>query len=572
MIKVLIADPNPTFAGMIREVLEESGRFTVVIVASGAEAMGAASREQFDIVLLESSLEDFSLRDAVTVLRRNQPYLPIMIILPFGEHPLPDAAKFFDVQGILAKPLYVPDLQKRIEAALAKPVNGFTPPPRNPEPLPPAAAPEIASSTPLRPRASTANRPPAPAWLDDVSRAAQYLTTLTLESSASAALLMRDQHLIAFAGQCTQADADELARLVANHWAKDGGGGQGAQVRFIHLPGGGDYLVYSTLAAQDVVLSMAFQAETPLGQIRKQAKRATEALLKTPAEMAAPLPAADQVFETRAASSTLAPASSISDPIPSGIERAASQSQPIPDEHAVILESLLLFNHPPETTAPTAFVGSPATPDLDPAKLDTDKLKPERLLQPAADAQATRLPADLEPIPDSASLNQLTNRILELERSSLEQPPLIELPAAPLPNLRRTPHALYDLSYTILILPRILNALSGDLQTRLEQWLIALSDAYDWEATAIRVNPDHVEISLHCAPSDSPEQIVKTILTETSDRILAEFPRLAAEHPKRPGTFWSSGYYIVTPGRRLASEEITAFLEYQRREHSGGKF
>ncbi|MBM4424259.1 MAG: hypothetical protein FJ030_12870 [Chloroflexi bacterium] len=116
-----------------------------------------------------------------------------------------------------------------------------------------------------------------------MSRAAQYLTTLTLGSSAEAALLMRGQQLIAFAGQCSQEDADELAKAVAAHWATDGGGGQGAQVRFIRLASGADYLVYSTLAAQSVVLSMAFQAETPLGQIRKQAKRATEVLLQTSA-------------------------------------------------------------------------------------------------------------------------------------------------------------------------------------------------------------------------------------------------------------------------------------------------
>ncbi|MEK7311037.1 MAG: response regulator, partial [Chloroflexota bacterium] len=117
MIKVLVADPNPAFAAMIAQVLEETKRFQVTFASTGAEAIGAASRDSFDIVILETSIEDFSLRDAVTVLRRNQPYLPIMVILPFGEQALPDAAKYFDVQGILSKPLYIPDLQKQIESA-----------------------------------------------------------------------------------------------------------------------------------------------------------------------------------------------------------------------------------------------------------------------------------------------------------------------------------------------------------------------------------------------------------------------------------------------------------------------
>lgn len=127
MLKVLVADPNPSFAAMIQQVLEETRLFQVTVASTGAEAISIASRESFDIVILESSLEDFSLRDAVTVLRRTQPYLPIMVILPFGEQALPDAAKYFDVQGILSKPLYIPELQSQIEEALTKPVNGVAP-------------------------------------------------------------------------------------------------------------------------------------------------------------------------------------------------------------------------------------------------------------------------------------------------------------------------------------------------------------------------------------------------------------------------------------------------------------
>jgi putative transposase len=180
---------------------------------------------------------------------------------------------------------------------------------------------------------------------------------------------------------------------------------------------------------------------------------------------------------------------------------------------------------------------------------------------------------DVEPIPDEESLNNLSKQLQQLERQALiEQPLLLDLPPAPLPNIRRTPHGLYDLSYTFLFLPRLPHiTLSGDLKARLEQWLISLADTHDWDATTIKINEDHVEVSLNCAPADSPERVIKTILTETSDKILEEYPRLAAAHAKRPGAFWASGYYVVTPGRRLAPEEVTAFVEYQRREQSGGK-
>lgn len=617
MINVLVTDPNPGFAAMMQQVLEETGRFNVTVVGSGADAIAAASRATFDIVIVELAIEDFSLRDLVTVLRRAQPHLPVMVVLPFGEQALPDAAKFFDVQGILAKPIYIPDLQKNIDEALTKSVNGVVPPPRVAEPpAPPAPVKPITAAArtgELKPTTPKKAAPPAPAWLQDVNRAAQYLTSLTLESSAEAALLMRGQQLIAFAGQCSKADADELATIVAANWAKDGDSSQGAQVRFLRLSSGADYLVYSTLAAQEVVLSMAFQAETPLGQIRKQAKRATEALI-TPTEPPPPAtpppaskPDSDQPILLPPASSDLLSTQSTkpfySDPAEAALGQPKTEMPPA--EAKVVRPA----SERPRTTAPLSPVASampktqPLLPNLPESSPDKVALKsiiqaleretdwspitgaeqtdpspydwiPASELKAAAvETAAPPVEADVEPIPDEDSLNALSQQLLQLEQQALvEQPLPLELPPVPLVNIRRTPHGLYDLSYTFLILPRLAHiTLTGELKDRLEQWLIVIADTHDWEANQITVADDHIEISLKCPPADSPERIIKTLLAETSEKVLNEFPRLAASHSKRPGAFWASGYYVVTPGRHLTPEEVQAFMQYQRREQSGGK-
>jgi REP element-mobilizing transposase RayT len=918
---------------MIQQVLEETRRFHATVVNSGAQAIEAVSRATFDIALVESALEDLSLRDLVAALRLTQPSMAVVVILPFGEQTLPDAAKFFDVQGILSKPLYIPDLQSQIEEALTRPVNGATPP-RAVAPAPPAKQPGPAVEIPAA-RSPAARRPaPPPAWLEDVNRAAQYLTTLTLESSAEAALLMRGQHLIAFAGQGGQAEADELSRAVAASWAKDGDSGQGAQVRFLRLSDGADYLVYSTLAAQDVVLSMAFKAETPLGQIRKQAKRATSALFAAPAapepptspapaanapEAPAPPPTAPSSAPALSIGSagsgsqagpalsaklteTLTPAAPpapVATPQPAAPHSPPAADGPAPpatpgpmnspaltgstfakpattappsaaaDRLAkttplsydpALYESILLaesapprpapsvniLSRPPATETPAvsrpdsappsaaheisrmytkrlpplpdfapdilgfldppgypdAASAPPAEPDLGtkplaepnldtkplaelgeshtppdavhlpaasvlppalaegsanqtdvlqawanlyrtdipapviepPAPFDRGTLstpapveslpsflapdqavrpavvdkrlppsavepadKPASLeklpatadhdsddrpaavdpLQPAAAAQQDwsalpssalaepaaptrestpvalpdwrnlppRLPTDLplvpapaeaqtdtgpltlpavdtsepageeeetqvnwaamppteplpdlpdwvpagsdllareilgpaqaepevEPLPDAESLEALSLQLRQLERQSVvEQPTLLDLAPAPWPHIRRTPHGLYDLSYSFIFVPRLGHVnLSGDLKARLEHWLISLAEVHEWEATTIAVESDHVELSLKCPPADSPERIMKTILVETSDKILAEYPRLAGAHAKRPASFWASGYYVVTPGRRFIPEEVRAYVEYQRREQSG---
>ncbi|MBM4424258.1 MAG: IS200/IS605 family transposase [Chloroflexi bacterium] len=179
---------------------------------------------------------------------------------------------------------------------------------------------------------------------------------------------------------------------------------------------------------------------------------------------------------------------------------------------------------------------------------------------------------DVEPIPDEAALNELSNAVLQLSRQSLAEPPAAfnfqpaELQTS---NVRRTPHALYDLSYTFLFIPRLPHiTLIGDLKTRLEQWLALLADAREWQTQFLSIEPTHIEISLACPPTESPERIIKAILLETSTRVLEDFPRFAAAHSKRPGAFWSPGYYVVAPGRRLSPAEVSAFIEYQRREQN----
>lgn len=601
MINILVTDPNPAFGGMTQQVLEETGRFNVTLVGTGAETVTAAGKAHFDIVLAEATMADLSLRDLVTALRLNQPDLPIIVALPLGEEARPDvvaqATAQFDIQGVLSKPFYIPDLARQIEEALTKPVGGVTPAPRaveapTPKPTPvvapvpaPKAAPATAPTATGKLTPPKRSAPPAPAWLEDVNRAAQYLTTLTLESSAEAAFLMRGQHLIAFAGQCSKAEADELAATIAANWAKETDPSAGAQVRFLRLSSGTDFLVYSTLAAQDVVLSMAFQAETPLGQIRKQAKRATEALVSPADSSPTPQvkPSAPAVAETPAvvtppvADFLPQPASLKGEPaLPNPVLASKVKTKPLPplpdfmpdpnraptpapvatiDDVEVGLDWASALRTPPEGFQPD---WAPATNPL------AQPVEPEAMPQPDE---------DLEPIPDEDALNALSTQLLQLERQSLiEQPSLLDLAPTPLPNIRRTPHGLYDLSYTFLFLPRLPHiTLTGDLKARLEQWLIALADTHDWDASQIQIEEDHVEVSLQCAPADSPERIIKTILAETSDKVLSEYPRLAAAHAKRPGAFWASGYYVVTPGRRLSPDEVNAFVQYQRHEQNGGK-
>jgi hypothetical protein len=102
-----------------------------------------------------------------------------------------------------------------------------------------------------------------------VTKAAQHLTRLTLESSAQAALITRKNNLWAYAGQLSQDAAKELATTVTRHW--DGQKGSDL-LRFVRLEATrAEHMLYATRLADDVVLALVFDAETPFSTIRMQA-------------------------------------------------------------------------------------------------------------------------------------------------------------------------------------------------------------------------------------------------------------------------------------------------------------
>lgn len=488
--RVLIADPNPAFATMMQQVLQEGGQFEVAVVGTGAEAVGAFSKASYDLAILESVLDDFSLSDIVSVLRARQPNLPIVVFPSSSE----DIAQL-DLQGALSKPFYIPDLQSLIEEALAKPVGGVAPAPR------PEARPGPVASVPTPPRLPTGTLtrrtqplPTAPTWLDDETEAKRILSGINGESAALATLVTRKgtpTPLISVGG-LSEGQVSELVAFIADSAATGG-----SQTRFIRLASGADVLIYSTVPAADIVLSMTYPADTPLTTVRKQAKRAIEMLLRPT--------------------------------IADEIEGLAGSVQ---------VDTMTVPELPPGATwmpSATTPVEIQVRPSRDGSTADSSEEQVHHSTRPAPEA-----PFTLQPVP--------------------------------VPNARRTPHGLYALSYTFLIIPQLPHTeLAGDLKQKLLEWIKRLALAHDWRINALSVEPGHLEISLDCAPTEAPANALRTIVEKTSAQIFADFPRLAEEHAKRPGAFWAGGYYVIVPGRRLSIEEIVSFVEHQRREQMGGR-
>ncbi len=115
----------------------------------------------------------------------------------------------------------------------------------------------------------------------DLAQVAILLTQYALDSSAQATLLSRRGMLLARAGNLPSEAMDRLFQIVDTAW-QTRSGESNALMRFITLPEVGDFLLYSKQVEYDLLLSMAFNANTSVRTIRRQARRLSESLSLVP--------------------------------------------------------------------------------------------------------------------------------------------------------------------------------------------------------------------------------------------------------------------------------------------------
>ncbi len=135
-----------------------------------------------------------------------------------------------------------------------------------------------------------------------VAALAVQLTQLSVDLASEVTLVTRGDTLVASAGDLPPIALAGVVDTINAMW--EGSSDDASSfVRFIHVPGLGDYLLYSTPTTDEMILSMLFPAETPLKVIRKQARELMTALESVP----------DQPSESEAARTLL---SRPTDPFP----------------------------------------------------------------------------------------------------------------------------------------------------------------------------------------------------------------------------------------------------------------
>src|SRR5919108_5092354 len=250
---LLIVSADAKFAQVLLHGLEQEG-YRVQITKGKGEAVVRADEENSSLAFLDM---DLGYRAAVEIGQALRMLNPDIRLVVFSREDVPPDLDELHPWMLSPKPYYLPDVLNMLN-------DNYTPPSR-------------LSNPPAHRDVETSNS--SLPWLGDVTRAAQHLTRLTLESSAQAALITRGDSLWAYAGQLSQGAAKELAMAVTRHW--DGQKGSDL-LRFVRLEATkAEHMLYATRLADDVILALVFDAETPFSTIRTQAGQLVN-LLSTP--------------------------------------------------------------------------------------------------------------------------------------------------------------------------------------------------------------------------------------------------------------------------------------------------
>jgi REP element-mobilizing transposase RayT/CheY-like chemotaxis protein len=518
---VLIASPTIAFGELIRLTLEGEGNYHATRVSTGCEVLAQCQSTPFALAILDAELSDLPLADLFTAVQKLRPGIRLIVVPPNSDPTSPLIAGL-PCHGYLNKPFYLPDLMNIVTHALqsqdqpqeqspqAKPEPGMPPAPTTP-PLQKTPGPAIDGASPKRP-ATKPIAPTAPAWLQDVARAAQHLTRLSLETAALAALIIRDGDLWAYAGQLSQPAAQELAQTVAHYWER----GNGSDLaRFVHLDAtDGDYMLYATAVSGDMALAMVFDIEIPFSKIRSQASHLARSLASPPGSV--PLQPTHSTMETER---------------PEG-------------EEALDLAHLtpLFDDVPPASPGQSLVSGNPKQSAAQPLSSAAKGSQAQRLDilphgQPQAPQPEMTLPETVHvPLP-------------------VESPQYALEPASP---------AVCYLSYACMMVPRMpQHSIGGDLAERLSGWTRQLCLAYGWRLDLLVISPDHVEWVMNVPPTASPSTMMRIFRQQTSVRIFADFPALVRDNPS--GDFWAPGYLIMSSGQLPPEALVKDFIQQTRR-------
>jgi len=546
-IEILVVTPQASLGEEIKKMLK-GGRFNIRVTGEFTDAIKLVRQTGCSLALIDAALEEIGIGvlDVGYALRQLNQDLGLVILVNKDESP---ALNGLQVIGALLKPIDPAALGGLLDE-IFPPVSPKTAPVKN---------------------NSGGNELP---WLQDVNRAAQHLTRLTLESSAQAALIARDNQLWAYAGQLSQAAAQELAQTVERYWDWQS---DSDLLRFIRLAATDQaHMLYATRLSPSMILALVFDGETPFSTIRTQSGKLARLLSSTPPEeqrtgtTGALKPQPQDEIEDRAFPHIAELLNNVPPPNPGAETRQPQPSMRIEPATQATQEPR---TRPTLEATPTAQTSQEPAEDMSSTQqLRRRQTQPQPHPKPSvaleemnAQLAQTRVavPSDLAmtrkhvPADDTQGVIETRPQQSNTNRDGDSARIMVEPVSA----------ALYNLNYACLLVPRFdTHYLTGDLAERLAEWVPNICVAFGWRLEYQSIRPEYLQWIVNVPPTISPGHIMRVMRQQSSDRIFAEFVKLKQENPSKD--FWAPGYLIMGGSQPHPQKLVRDFIK-QTRQRQG---
>ena len=135
-------------------------------------------------------------------------------------------------------------------------------------------------------------------------------------------------------------------------------------------------------------------------------------------------------------------------------------------------------------------------------------------------------------------------------------------------GIRRTKHAVYDLKYHLVWIPKYRkHILGGEVSEYLKEVFQRITEEYELKIDTMEVMEEHVHIFVEVPPRYSPAQIVQILKSVSAREVFKKFPKLRKQ--LWAGEFWSDGYFVRSVGDQVTTDIIRKYIEYlTHEEHS----
>ncbi len=133
-------------------------------------------------------------------------------------------------------------------------------------------------------------------------------------------------------------------------------------------------------------------------------------------------------------------------------------------------------------------------------------------------------------------------------------------------GIRRTKHAVYDLKYHLVWVPKYrAHILGGEVAQYLKEVFRDIAEEYEFWIDTMEVMEAHVHIFVEALPRYSPSRLVQILKSISAREVFKKFPKVKDQ--MWSGMIWNDGYFARSAGDKVTADVIREYIEYQ--EHEG---